>query len=331
MIVPACGVEDPSMVKTTCSQSDSYVAGIGRVLKRKTIPTVRHIIRAATSSVAIDIGSNSGELAGPLTASDMLIVPHSRFGKWISPGGSARTGLTIAGGGGEELRLPCRRHHPGEEPALKSVLRSRGVAYGAGGSVYLKREREKWLARLPAASRAMATLLYEELDALMALRAKAEKALLAEAREHREWHVLKTCPGLGPIRTAELLPVVLTPYRFQSRSKFWAYCGLGVVMRSSSDWVRAPSGRWIREPVQQTRGLNRNFNHTLKRVFKGAATTVIGRGGDEPLYRHYERLLEGGTKPNLAKLTIARQLASIVLAVWRTGEAYEPRRLEATK
>ena len=50
--------------------------------------------------------------------------------------------------------------------------------------------------------------------------------------------MLKTCPGLGPIRTAELLPVVVTPYRFQSRSRFWAYCGLGVVMRSSSDWVR---------------------------------------------------------------------------------------------
>ena len=143
--------------------------------------------------------------------------------------------------------------------------------------------------------------------------------------------MLKTCPGLGPIRTAELLPVVVTPYRFQSRSRFWAYCGLGVVMRSSSDWVRGPSGRWAREPVQQTRGLNRNFNHTLKRVFKSAATTVIARAGDEPLYRHYERLLEGGTKPNLAKLTIARQLASIVLAVWRTGEAYDPKRLEATE
>ncbi len=43
--------------------------------------------------------------------------------------------------------------------------------------------------------------------------------------------VLKTCPGLGPIRTAELLPVVVTPYRFQSRSGFWAYCGLGVSSR----------------------------------------------------------------------------------------------------
>jgi hypothetical protein len=125
----------------------------------------------------------------------------------------------------------------------------------------------------------------------MGLRREARKSLLAEARRHREWHLLRTCPGLGPVRTAELLPVVVTPYRFQSRGKFWACCGLGVVMRTSSDWVRSGSGQWMRASVQQTRGLNRSFNHTLKRVFKGAATTVIGRAEDEPLYRHYQRLL----------------------------------------
>jgi transposase len=214
---------------------------------------------------------------------------------------------------------------------LKSVLRSRGVGYGAGHSVYTKRDRERWLSELPTATRPLAELLYEEHDGLAALKAKAEKAMLREACKHREWVLVKTCPGLGPIRTAELLPVVVTPYRFQSRSHFWAYCGLGIVMRSSSDWVRTPTGHWVKAAVQQTRGLNRNFNHTLKRIFKGAATTVIGRGGGDPVYRHYERLLDGGTKPNLAKLTLARQIAAIVLAVWRSGEAYDPKRLEATE
>ena len=214
---------------------------------------------------------------------------------------------------------------------LRSVLRSRGVAYGAGQSVYAKRDREQWLAQLPEATKAQAQLLYEEHDLLVALRQKAEKTMLAEARRHREWHMLTTCPGLGPIRTAELLPVVVTPYRFRSRSGFWAYCGLGIVMRNSSDWVRGSTGEWMKVPVQQTRGLNRNFNHTLKRIFKGAATTVIGRAEDGPLYRHYLSLLDGGTKPNLAKLTIARQIASIMLALWRTGERYDPTRLEATE
>ena len=40
-------------------------------------------------------------------------------------------------------------------------------------------------------------MLYEEHDALLPLRVKAEKRMLAEARKHREWRLLKTCPGLG--------------------------------------------------------------------------------------------------------------------------------------
>jgi transposase len=214
---------------------------------------------------------------------------------------------------------------------VKSVLRSRGVGYGAGLSIYAKRDRERWLEALPEPTRPLAELLYSEHDALAALKARAQKTLLKEARKHPEWRLLKTCPGLGPIRTAELLPVVVTPYRFRSRSGFWAYCGLGIVMRSSSDWVRAPSGEWVKTAVQRTRGLNQNFNHTLKRIFKGAATTVIGRAEDDPVYRHYERLLDEGTKPNLAKLTLARQIAAIALALWRSGEAYDPKRLKATE
>ena len=94
--------------------------------------------------------------------------------------------------------------------------------------------------------------------------------------------------------------------------------------------MRTQTGQWVKAPLLQTRGLNRNFNRTLKRIFKGAAITVIMQGADEPLYRHYERLLEGGTKPNLAKLTITRQIASIVLALWRSEERYDPKKLEAT-
>jgi hypothetical protein len=33
-----------------------------------------------------------------------------------------------------------------------------------------------------------------------------------------------------------------------------------------------------------------------------------------------------GTKPNLAKLTIARRIAAILLAVWKTGEEYDPKK-----
>jgi len=104
---------------------------------------------------------------------------------------------------------------------------------------------------------------------------------------------------------------------------------LGIVMRSSADWVRTRRGAWAKAPVQQTRGLNRNFNRVLKHIFKGAATTVIRRAAeDAPLSRHYTKLLDGGTKPNLAKLTRARQLASLARSLWRNAEEYDPKILE---
>jgi len=214
---------------------------------------------------------------------------------------------------------------------IKSVYRARGIACGQGTSVYAKSERSSWLSELPHELQPMVLLLYEEHDRLVSLKAKAKQAMLAEAQHHRAWHLVKSCPGLGPVRAAELVPVVITPYRFQRRSRFWSYCGLGIVTRSSSDWARAPDGGWVWAPVRQTRGLNSNFNRTLKKIFKGAATSVIRQASEqEPLYEHYLRLLDGGTKPNLAKLTIARQIATITLALWRTGEPYDPSRLQPT-
>ncbi len=60
----------------------------------------------------------------------------------------------------------------------------------------------------------------------------------------------------------------------------------------------------------------------MKATFKGAATTVSQQGARVPIYADYERLLEAGTKPNLAKLTLARKSAAIVLRMWKDEEVY---------
>ncbi len=209
---------------------------------------------------------------------------------------------------------------------IKALLRSRGVAV-SGSDVYSTKGREEWLSKLPQSARSLAELLFLEYDGVEELRQGAEREMIFDARKHDVYRIIRTSPGIGEIRAAQILPVVVTPYRFANKRVFWPYCGLGIVMRSSSDWVRGQDGGWMRAPVQQTRGLNRNFNRVLKTVFKGTATTVVGRSQDEPLYRHYVSLLDGGTKPNLAKLTIARQIAAIVLSLWRSMEVYDPKKL----
>ena len=99
---------------------------------------------------------------------------------------------------------------------------------------------------------------------------------------------------------------------------------------SSSDWVKDRKNGWVRKELAQTRGLNRNRNPLMKCVFKGAALTVIRQMPDNPLAQHYNALLEE-TKPNLARLTVARRIAATVLAMWKNKEEYDPEKQNRSK
>jgi hypothetical protein len=142
--------------------------------------------------------------------------------------------------------------------------------------------------------------------------------------------ILQTAPGFGPVRTAELLSIVIDPYRFRTSRQFWCYCGLAIVGRSSANWVQKPNGELSRVKINHTRGLNQNFNHMAKAIFKGAAVTVLTSMPTEPLRADYDRLLANGTKPNLARLTLARKIAALVLAMWKNKEAYDPGKYRVT-
>ena len=204
---------------------------------------------------------------------------------------------------------------------LKGQFQRRGIAC-SGTSVYDPRERNRWLQQLPASMRPQTKLLGLELDQVTELKAQAEAALVTASHQYRISRVLETAPGIGPIRAAMLIATVVTPHRFRSKRQFWSYCGFGVVTRSSADWVQTESG-WIKAQAVRTRGLNRNHNPTLKAIFKGAALVAIHqtRAG-HPLKEAYARLLDGGTRPPLARLTIARKIAATVLAMWKREEVY---------
>jgi hypothetical protein len=64
----------------------------------------------------------------------------------------------------------------------------------------------------------------------------------------------------------------------------------------------------------------------LKSIFKSAATTVVAQRNQDPIHARYARLLDGGTKPTLAKLSLARMIAATVLRMWKNEEEYDPGR-----
>jgi transposase len=208
---------------------------------------------------------------------------------------------------------------------LKSLYRSRGIGCG-GTQVYSPRHRAHWLQQLvEPGARQRAKLLYQELDLLLELRPQARRALLAESRKHPAQKILRTIPGLGPVRVARLLAWLQTPHRFRNKRKWWGYGGLGLLTRGSAQY-RLQQGEWVASPKGVTvRGLNPAHNAGVKDIFKGAALTACQRPG--PLREAYERCLREGRDEHLARLTIARKIATLVLTLWKRGERFDAQRL----
>src|SRR5262249_12938056 len=133
--------------------------------------------------------------------------------------------------------------------------------------------------------------------------------------------LLQSIAGLGPVRVAQLIAAIDSPHRFRTKRQLWAYSGLAVTTKSSADYrlVKGELRRAARARV--TRGLNPNYNRTLKHVFKDAALLASVRGALKP---YYDQLVAHGMRPALARLTVARKIAAITLAVWKKGERFDP-------
>jgi transposase len=208
---------------------------------------------------------------------------------------------------------------------LKALFRGRAIAC-SGHEVYRRDQREQWLEKLrePGAKQ-RADSLYGQLAALKPLRQVAKRELIREARRQPAYAVLMSVPQFGAVSVAQMMAVVGTPFRFRNKRLFWSYVGLAVVTRTTAEYVVVHGRPQRRSKPLGTRGLNRNHNHVLKRVFKRAATSACGRG---PFKAGYDARVALGMDPSLARLTIARQMAAITLAVWKRGELFAPERMK---
>jgi len=89
--------------------------------------------------------------------------------------------------------------------------------------------------------------------------------------------------------------------------------------------------RYVRGKVQRNReritvrGLNDNHNKDLKNLFQGAAISASTRPG--PLRDFYLALVEKGMRPTMARLTLARKIATISLTMWKKGVSFDPQNL----
>ena len=209
---------------------------------------------------------------------------------------------------------------------VKAIYRSWAIPC-SGQQVYAPGYRAEWLAKINEPGvRRRAEFYYQQLDALGTVRQEVRRELLTEAKKHPAWKRLCGIPSIGPIRAAVLLGILQTPHRFRSKRQLWTYSGVGIQTSSSADH-RVVQGQLERKKKQvEIRGLNRNYNHDLKNLFKGAAIVATTKPG--PFAEFYAKLLATGLRPEMARLTLARKIATIVLIVWKRGVCFDAQHLK---
>ena len=209
---------------------------------------------------------------------------------------------------------------------IKALYRSWAIPC-SGTTVYAPRHREAWLAKIVEPGvRVRAQHLYQQLDTLQPIRLEARRELLRESHKHAAVKLLRQIPSIGPIRAALLVALLQTPHRFRTKRQLWAYSGFAVETHDSGEY------RYVRGKVQRNReritvrGLNDNHNKDLKSLFKSAAISASTRPG--PLRDFYTTRVESGMRPTMARLTLARKIASITLTLWKKGASFDPEQLQ---
>jgi len=209
----------------------------------------------------------------------------------------------------------------------KALYRSWAIPC-AGRDVYYTRHRSQWLEKIPeAGTRRRAEQLYQQLDLLQHLRQQARREVLAESRKHSITAKLRQIPSLGPIRSALAVALIQTPHRFRSKRQLWTYSGLGLATRDSGEYHYVRGQVQRRKKQATIRGLNKDYNHDLKGLFKGAATRASVQPG--PFQEFYQRSLAKGIQPTMVRLTLARKIAAITLTLWKKGEDFDIEKLKS--
>jgi len=203
---------------------------------------------------------------------------------------------------------------------LESGIRVR-AARSAPGRVPIR--------RLPAgASKVIARAHLRHLEVATDLVREARAEFTAAAAAYPEYELLQTIPYIGSIRAALLIAVIGDPWRFQSRRTLWAYAGLGVVQKVSSEH-RVLNGELVRNERSRGIRLSKAAQPILKKVFRDAALHAsLGRG---PMRAIYDAQIARGCRPSIARLALARKIASIVAAIWKLGVPFRPSLLKPRK
>jgi len=136
-----------------------------------------------------------------------------------------------------------------------------------------------------------------------------------------ETMVLRQVAGVGPVTALSFVATIEEPQRFGSNRQVGAF--LGLRPRRDQSGGRDPELR-----------ITKAGDPYLRRLLVGSAQYILGPfGPDSDLRRWGERLAARGGKAakRRAAVAVARKLAVLLLALWKSGEDYEPLRSQSAR
>ena len=144
----------------------------------------------------------------------------------------------------------------------------------------------------------------------------ADKEIAAMCERYPETATLQQIVGVGPITSLTLVLTIEDPARFPKNREISPY--LGLVPRSRDSGERQSQLRITKEG-----------DVALRRVLNQAAHYILGPfGPDSDLRRWGLAYAESGAgnAKKRAVVGVSRRLAVLMLALWKSGEVYEPLR-----
>ena len=157
--------------------------------------------------------------------------------------------------------------------------------------------------------------MFRHLKEIAATVKRYDAMLEKYARDHfkEEVELLQTIPSVGPITSCAFVALIADPGRFGSARDAGAYFGLTPGQDQSSE-TDAP------------KRITKTGNTLMRRLLVTAANYVLRASSpDTALKRHGERICARGGKVarRKAKTAIARKLAVVMLAMLKSGKAYD--------
>jgi len=194
---------------------------------------------------------------------------------------------------------------------IKGQAKAAGVRLTGATTVFHKDLLEK----IPPHLTASCVPLVKVLQTLTKQIRNVEKELERLSRErYPVTQLLRQICGVGLITSLAFVLVVRDPKRFSNRRRLGSYLGLAPAQRSSGD-------------QNPQLGITKHGNPYLRRILVQAAHYILGPfGKDCDLRRWGLALCERGGKnaKKRAAIAVARKLATVMLALWKNGEAYDP-------